>query len=314
MRLDIALIQRRLFENASVRARIVRDYGLTADADTPQRFADSVVQQLDQASVPDPLAQQPDNAAVFRAAVMAIGSNGRSWANFLKNRQQLSDLLGQYDPVHAHQAFEEGALSLNEVKSCLPGQSSTADATAIQRWAALLSQIPSYYELIRDVGVTFQVLSQERYGEVLPNSHLLLCLVGYFAGTSGRKFGDSIVPYRTQQFLPGQRKFPGMGYVLASEFLRNLRWDGFKPDRHVQRLFNRWIPGGTEVMTADAQRLLTLLDRRSADLQRYLTYALLGIAVAPAGSMLSHSDNLVWLLGAYVEKKGRESDLPYIIG
>ena len=34
-------------------------------------------------------------------------------------------------------------------------------------------------------------------------------------------------------------KAPGMQLALASEFLRNLHWDGFKPDRHIRRMMGR---------------------------------------------------------------------------
>jgi len=104
-----------------------------------------------------------------------------------------------------------------------------------------------------------------------------------------------------------------MRYVLASEFLRNLRWEGFKPDRHIQRLFDRWCPQGAAQVKPEVERLQRLIGRKTKDLGSYLTYSLVGISLSPADATLSKVDNLVWLLGAYVEKKGMESDLTYLV-
>jgi hypothetical protein len=252
------------------------------------------------------------NAGVFRAAVKAIGSNSRTWATFLRNEPRIVDLLGGYDPVFTHQAFTRGDLSLIQLKSCVPGQSSTADAKAIRGWAALLSDVPDYYGFIQDVGTAFRRLSHEKSGESLPDSQLLLCIVGYLGCPSSKWPGTHYLTSAHSDISLEQRKLPGMGYVLASEFLRNLHWNGFKPDRHVQRLFDRWMSGAGEEVRPDIVRLQALIGRRASDLERYLRYSLLAIAAVPEGVTLSYADNLVWLLGAYVEKKGRESDLLYV--
>src|SRR5437016_9366218 len=102
-------------------------------------------------------------------------------------------------------------------------------------------------------------------------------------------------------------KGPGMGPTLASEFLRNLRLTGFKPDRHVRRLFSRWFPDLALAITPRARELSRLLGTESRDIIEFFLFALVGPAVTPAGTAWSHVDNLVWALGAYVEKKGRES-------
>ena len=103
-----------------------------------------------------------------------------------------------------------------------------------------------------------------------------------------------------------------MGYVLGSEFFRNLHWNAFKPDRHVQRLFDRWFPGAAASVQPEVQDLQNLLGRRTAPLSTYLTYSLIGLGATPPGVPASFTDNLVWLLGAYVEKKGKESDEAYV--
>jgi hypothetical protein len=79
-------------------------------------------------------------------------------------------------PIHTHRAFGEGRLGLDEVKACLPGQSSSADASAIRRWARLLSEMEDYYGYIRTLGTFFRRQSK-RSGEPLPDHELLLsCL------------------------------------------------------------------------------------------------------------------------------------------
>ena len=86
-----------------------------------------------------------------------------------------------------------------------------------------------------------------------------------------------------------------------------------KPDRHIQRLFNRWFPdGGDAEVQAAVQLLQELLGRRTKDLSTYLKYSLIGIGATPEGIPHSVADNLVWLLGAYLEKKGKVSDAVYI--
>jgi hypothetical protein len=58
--------------------------------------------------------------------------------------------------------------------------------------------------------------------------------------------------------------------------------------------------------------LQELLGRRTKDLSTYLKYSLIGIRATPKGLPHSFVDNLVWLLGAYLERKGRESNAVYI--
>jgi hypothetical protein len=111
---------------------------------------------------------------------------------------------------------------------------------------------------------------------------------------------------------PAGIKFPGMGYVLATEFFRNLGFDGFKPDRHVQRLIQRWAPEVLEACAPAADDLMRALGIRNNDLRKSLWCSLAGQALTPTGTGYSVADNLVWALGAYVERKGRESDRLYV--
>ena len=107
-------------------------------------------------------------------------------------------------------------------------------------------------------------------------------------------------------------KVPGMGMPLASEFLRNLHWEGFKPDRHIKRLIGRWFPKVVESKSRRASYLAReILHCGSKDVIVGLNFSLAGMAVTPNGCSFTKADNLVWALGAYVEKKDKESEKVY---
>jgi thermostable 8-oxoguanine DNA glycosylase len=110
------------------------------------------------------------------------------------------------------------------------------------------------------------------------------------------------------------RKWPGVGFALGAEFLRNVGWNGFKPDRHIKRLLQHWTKGQIDVQP-QLNHLITLIDSSGAELKENLSCLLTGISIATNDykNKLSHLDNLIWLLGAYVEKKNKETDLPYVI-
>jgi hypothetical protein len=111
---------------------------------------------------------------------------------------------------------------------------------------------------------------------------------------------------------PSELKLPGMGPALGSEFFRNLGWSGFKPDRHVMRLLDRWAPEVVEAQRPVARRLAEVVGRHDRGTLDYLAYSLAGQAMTPSGTKFSVADNLVWALGAYVEKKGKESEREYV--
>ncbi len=311
MQINISTIKQRLFADPVIRARILRDYGIDTQVTDSDELGHAAVTMLEQQPAMKPLEQGLSNAQVFRAAVRSIGSNSRAWVTFLKHEPRLRQLLHEYDPLASSRSLDQGDLTREHLKACLPGQSSTADANAIMRWALLLRDVENYYAVIQELGSAFRALHQARFHQDLDDIHLLLCLVGYLAYPPTSWAGSGLLQDRNTSLSPLQQKLPGMGYALASEFFRNLGWNGFKPDRHIQRLFDRWFPDRSVVM-ADVQRLQALIGRRDQHLTTYLTYSLIGIAAAPADIPLSQVDNLVWMLGSYVEKKGRESATRYV--
>jgi len=54
-----------------------------------------------------------------------------------------------------------------------------------------------------------------------------------------------------------------------------------------------------------------LIGSRNQSLRYFLKYPLIGVAITPDGNY-SRPDNLIWMLGAYLEKKNKESNVQII--
>lgn len=307
MEIDIRAIKDRLFSNETVRSRIARDFGLADIPIDADEFAADVLNKLEQRPSPNPLDQKFSNAEVFRAAVRALGSNQRKWADYLGNESRIAEVLCGFDPDEASKC----ALVEN-IARWLPGQSSNADARAIMDWARLLAGGSNYYQSIKHLGTAFRSLSLNDHNEPLTDAELLLCIVGYLGKPPSRWAGAVYLDSVVRELPYDHWKTRGMGYVLVSEFLRNLGWNGFKPDRHIARLFSRWLPDQGPVVLGRVHRLESLIGCTAKPLESYLRYSLIGNSVAPSDLPLSQVDNLVWLLGAYVERKGLESTDRYL--
>ena len=300
MKIDLDKIQDRLFEKDAVRGRILRDFGVTKVPVDAGDFVRLIIDALKQPVATQPLAQTLTNVEVFRAAVWALGSNSRNWCDFVKTEGQLRILLEQYAPLAAIQSLKRRPRLLDDIKLYLKGQTSSRDSENVLRWARLLSENGNFYAEIVRVG---QKLQQD-YGafnnEMIDDFDLSLCMVGHFADRSCSKEG----------------KFPGMSYALASEFFKNLGWSTFKPDRHIKRLFDRWFSDQAANLINQKKlgslESLILGGRKSAELRTFLKYSLLGKTVSPVGSIFSQVDNKVWLLGKYVERKGKETSTLYV--
>lgn len=276
------------------RDRIVDEFnlrGLSEEGD----ICCGVLDLMNQRSNDNPLESTHANNQIFEAAVKAIGSNSRKWTKFLAIEKSLRDLLCKYDPQNTakmqREILEETAAKL------LSGQTAKSDARAIVSWARVLTENEQYSSKLADAVHNFQHKAQKCKSHPLSNPELMLCL----AATLARPPSNSSL-----------EKAPGMGYILASEFLRNLGWPGFKPDRHVRRLLRQWCPDVIDQQSDAADRLAKLVGSRSKELKEFFRYSLAGIALTPDGIDPSHMDNLIWLLGAYVEKRGRETDTCYL--
>lgn len=93
-------------------------------------------------------------------------------------------------------------------------------------------------------------------------------------------------------------KLPGMGFALASEFLRNLQWRGFKPDTHVKRLLDDWLKDQLRSFEDRASELAAAVGVRTKEARENIQYGLAGLFITPSGESPSKIDNLVWLIGA----------------
>ena len=297
--LDIKRISERLFAQEPIRQKICADYDIESDSDAG-KMADQLVRSIGQ--VRSPLDRTEDlegNRAVFRAAALALASNSREWSGFLGCRGEFETLLKQYDPVAFSRAGEADSDLVRKVADCLGGGTNDADAKAIMEWAKILAGEPGYCNALNDL--KSDVGAMVRASEVVPVLAAFLGLPSQRAESRWRP------PSGIESW-----KAPGMQMTLASEFLRNLHWDGFKPDRHIKRLFAQWFPDVIEAMSGRASDLAhEILHRRSKDIICGLKISLTGIAVTPSDCCFTKADNLVWALGAYVEKKRKESGLCY---
>jgi hypothetical protein len=59
-------------------------------------------------------------------------------------------------------------------------------------------------------------------------------------------------------------------------------------------------------------RLVGLIGRNSATMIKPVQFGLAGLDLTPTGIPASEADNLIWLLGAYVERPGAETNLAYL--
>lgn len=101
-------------------------------------------------------------------------------------------------------------------------------------------------------------------------------------------------------------KLPGMGFALACEFLRNLGWNGFKP-RHAHQTIarkRRWLSlRQNDLFMTEAFGLADVLGSGEKGVVCNIRYSLAGLSITPDGEPASRIDNMVWLIGANIEKK-----------
>jgi len=303
--LDLEKIEAALFREPG-RSRIARDYEIDAQVATSKDFADAIVTKLAQPVIADPLARKNlIPTRVFRAAVWAVGSNSRTWVAFRRQEQLLSQRLGGYDPEN----LSPREITGEELVRFFPGATGRKDANAVINWLQRLRARDFGEELIGCAQAIENVWTR-RFGKKPEPEHLMPPLAVFMSMPQPRSDGFALLTGRSASEL----KLSGMGPTLASEFLRNLGWSGFKPDRHVQRLFARWL-SSSQMARFDEEVsdvALMLGWPGSKDVSEFLRCSLLGQSLTPAGAPFSLVDNLVWLLGAYVERKNHESNQSYL--
>jgi hypothetical protein len=235
----------------------------------------------------DPEGGTLDDRDVFRAAVWAIASGSRPWAYFMQVEPEVRALLGDYAPAAAAGLGQEG---FDRLRALLRGVTSGRDTRAVKRWAERLIDASGHHA--RLVAIRREIRGRAGGGMSLSDPELTAC-VSVVLGIAPSGFGS-----------PVRLKAPGMGPALASEFLRNLGWSGFKPDRHVQRLLAAWFLDDADLrLRADAlARVVGVRGRRVRD---FLYFSLLGAARSPPGESVTCVDHLVWLYGSVVAPGGK---------
>lgn len=285
MRLNGTAIAEALYDKAL--PRLLREYNLQETPATPEALVEVLLQNLDQPAIEDLGASQVTNSDVYRAAVRSLGSGMRSWTKFIANENTLMAALGNpgaYDPEAA--ASKDPA----DLIRFVPGINQGSTAQAIIDWANLLTQEPSYNSRILELHDQVRALGSEELEDFTPSEAMIVITCLQAAGPPQAWKGTRLA------------KWPGMGYALGSEFLRNLGWNGFKPDVHIMRLLGAWAEDVVETQGQRARRLVKLAGRSDQELIKVAKYALAGIAITPTGMTYSEADNLLWLLGSQVVK------------
>lgn len=273
----------------SIASKYVLDPGLT-----PLEAEAAILKRLAQTPSDHNGPRPADAGAVFEAVVRAIASNMRSWSRIDKSLPDIRDRLWNFDPhkVARSGSTERQKLEL-DLQQLLPGQSQRRDSAAILAWADRLHVEPDFATklavlrqgLLDRAAASASVCLNGATRRALPVALTALALGN---APSGIKWPGS-----------GTLKASGMGAALAAEFLRNLGWSGFKPDRHVMRLLPLWC-GESPAIRHSANRVLeSVFNTRRKDSQDFIYFSLLGAERSPADMALSHADNLVWLFGAY---------------
>lgn len=293
MKLNEAAVAQALYENALT--RLIRVYNLPEEPATPAALVEVLLGSLDQPALED-LDVSRSDGDVYKAAVRALGSGMRSWTKFIANEDALKKALGNpdaYDPAVAADKDPTDLIGF------VPGVNQGSTAGAIIAWAHLLKQEPSYYSRLLELYDQAASLGSAELGSVTPSEVMIIVTCLQAAGPSRAWQGTRL------------HKWPGMKYALGSEFLRNLGWNGFKPDTHVIRLLNRWAHDVVEAQEHRATELVRLAGRSDRELIEGAKYSLAGIAITPSGMTYSKTDNLLWLLGSQVVKNNKKEKPTY---
>ena len=218
--LAIERISVKLFEQRQIREKLCWDHCIE-DTGDPVKMADSLVESMGQISPPGggTEALEDNRTVVFRAAALALASNMRQWSRVLSCRGRFESLLEQYDPVAFSREVDADGARVLKIEECLGGQTARADARAIMKWATMLKKNTRYFNALQEMKSEME--AEVHDGEVVP---ILAALLG---SPPTKRMAKRWPPPSGMESW----KAPGMGMALASEFLRNLHWKGFKPDR-----------------------------------------------------------------------------------
>lgn len=297
-RLPLSAIRKALFEQAQWSERVRKLYNIEAvlsGSDLEKEIARLFGQR-----VCDPKSQCLSQNEVFEAVTKALGSNMRSWARVYNNLTEISHLLFSYSVTEVSKIEGEDFEKLAEqLYGLFGGQTGRRDATNILRNAQLLSQTPDFYAYLLNVRAFIHDSIEDASASELTAGTAL------FIGSSGLNKKAKI-----KQTLH-QTKLHGMGPVLASEFLRNMGWSGFKPDRHIIRLLSKWYNESEReaIIGNRLEKFEATFGTLRKDDECFLRFSILGEMLTPQGEEVNAADQLVWLYGSLLRKKA--FDVPF---
>ena len=302
-----------LWGSPRIRQHIKKVYQLPKHAEDRTSFlrALNLAFREHQPAAADPFSICPTNQEVFKAAVWAIGSNMKPWKRFLSIEPDLRSHLYNYDfkQVDVH------ATSINYVShlgKILGGQTGHKDAQRIIQWASMLKSFgmvnsKSYYsQQIQPLAIAIMD-SLKSFHNSLSQAKKIPASTGFVLNCDPHYTAEITAICLTVILNP---RWPGMRFALGMEFIRNLGWPGFKPDRHICRLFINWdlkkVYKSMIEKSPAAHFIRSVTGRR---LSSEIFHALLGLTVSPPPTAMhpSFSDNLIWLLGSEIEKKDKRS-------
>lgn len=298
-KIDTTKIVHYLWNDPGTRKRIEAEHnlGTTSSAD---EFSRSIIQALKQPV--KSIFREVTNREVFEAAVKALGSNSRQWSAFLSKEHELRELLEDYDPLKVYAKWNSEFE--NEVITFFPGQTRRNDVTAVYQWSKKLALLENYYKnYIIKLSNAFIGIVPEKEKQI-SSEQLLLLICGFCANPPANS------PLLNSFYSSNEFKFFGMGYILSSEFLRNLGWNGFKPDRHIKRLFDYWYTSDASLPLEETRLYNIMLNSQKKDLNDFIKYSLIGHKITPQTLKYSEMDNLLWAFGSYLAKKGKEANFP----
>lgn len=278
-----------LFSDPVNAAKVRKAYRIAEDTAGPdlERRVFALLAQKQQ----DPLLAVWISDAIFEQAVLAIGSNSRSWAAFRANIEPLSRELRGFDvgQVRDEASCDAGAFAdyVARLRPHLRGLSSTRDAEAILRFAQVLAACPDYYEQLR---AAYWVLRDKLGGSGEPVGPIVAaCVALMMSNTRYDSVAKSLTGFTY--------KIHGMGIPLASEFLRNLGWSTYKPDRHVIEMLGRWYEPAEQraAVGPELEAICDIFGELPSSDARLVIASLLGARATPPGTSINQADQLVWL-------------------
>ncbi len=297
--LPIDMICRTLFDSPQYSTKLRKRYHIEQDI-SGQALRDAIAETFAECVTLD-RSVQPTLADIFKAGVLAIGSNSRPWHLFLGNLPKISDALYHFDAIAVKNVTspeEDRRKVASQIKKLLGGITAGRDSTSILTFATSLASNPTYADDLKEAGDWFRHFLNNFTEHRVLESSVTICVALLLGNKACRRralfHNDKI------------QKIDGMGVTLATEFLRNLGWPAFKPDRHIRETLSHWYTPETRTQYAGpiAQRVaqafggLTQLDLELVEI------AALGAVATPPAMELNVADQLVWLYRATVGRIG----------